>query len=105
MSFLRVGFLLVLAGAVACGADAPRPNIVVFLSDDMGWKQVGFTGGKEVPTPHVDRLAKEGIRLTQFYVQPALHAYARDVHHRPLRLEERHRDPAHPHLAARHVAR
>ncbi len=49
---------------------APRPNIVVFLSDDMGWDQVGFTGGKEVPTPNIDAIAREGVRMTQFYVQP-----------------------------------
>ncbi|MEK7754179.1 MAG: arylsulfatase [Acidobacteriota bacterium] len=51
-------------------AKAPRPNIVVFLSDDMGWDQVGFNGGKEVPTPDIDRIAREGVKLTQFYVQP-----------------------------------
>ena len=48
----------------------PRPNIVVFLSDDMGWEQVGFNGGAEVPTPNIDRIADEGVKLTQFYVQP-----------------------------------
>lgn len=36
----------------------------------MGWEQVGFNGGKEVPTPNIDRIAKEGVKLTQFYVQP-----------------------------------
>ena len=48
----------------------PRPNFVVFLSDDMGWEQVGFNGGQEVPTPNIDRIAAEGVKLTQFYVQP-----------------------------------
>ena len=55
----------------AVGApSAPRPNILVFLSDDMGYDQVGFTGGKEVPTPNIDAIAREGVRMTQFYVQP-----------------------------------
>ena len=36
----------------------------------MGWEQVGFNGGKEVPTPNIDRIAQEGVKLTQFYVQP-----------------------------------
>ena len=49
--------------------DTP-PNIVVFVSDDMGWWQPGFNGGTEVETPHMDRLADEGVKLTQFYVQP-----------------------------------
>ena len=47
-----------------------RPNILVFLSDDMGWGQPGFNGGTEVATPNMDRIANEGVKLTQFYVQP-----------------------------------
>ena len=52
------------------GGKAPRPNIVVILSDDMGWGQPGFNGGTEVETPNMDRIADEGVKLTQFYVQP-----------------------------------
>ena len=65
-------FVMLLAfqtGEGAEGADTP-PNIVVFLSDDMGWGQPGFNGGTEVPTPNIDRIAEEGVKLTQFYVQP-----------------------------------
>ncbi len=51
------------------GTDG-RPNIVVFLSDDMGWGQPGFNGGTEVATPNMDRIANEGVKLTQFYAQP-----------------------------------
>ena len=49
----------------------PRPNIVVILSDDMGWGQPGFNGGTEVETPSLDRIANEGVKLTQFYVVPS----------------------------------
>ena len=49
-------------------AEAARPNVVLMLSDDMGWEQVGYNGGTEVPTPNIDRIAREGVRLTQFYV-------------------------------------
>ncbi len=56
--------------APAVPERAPKPNFVVMLSDDMGWGQPGFQGGKDVPTPHLDRLAREGVQLTQFYVQP-----------------------------------
>ncbi|MCP5115508.1 MAG: arylsulfatase, partial [bacterium] len=66
MRILRFATILLAAAAFA----APRPNIVILLSDDMGWEQVGFTGGTEVPTPHIDRIAREGVQLTQFYVQP-----------------------------------
>lgn len=58
------------AAPLAQAQRSRRPNIVVFLSDDMGWEQPGFTAGKEVPTPHIDSIARDGVKLTQFYVQP-----------------------------------
>ncbi len=45
---------------------AARPNIVLILADDLGFSDVGSYGG-EIPTPHLDRLAAEGERFTQFY--------------------------------------
>ncbi|MBN1444412.1 MAG: arylsulfatase, partial [Planctomycetes bacterium] len=45
---------------------AGPPNIVLILSDDMGWSDIGCYGG-EVETPNLDRLAAEGMRFTQFY--------------------------------------
>ena len=45
---------------------APRPNIVVILADDMGFSDVGCYGG-EIETPHLDRLAADGLRFTSFY--------------------------------------
>ena len=48
------------------GAAAPRPNIVLILADDMGWSDVGCYGG-EIQTPHIDRLAAEGLRFTRFF--------------------------------------
>ena len=59
--------LTVLHAADAQKIPARKPNIVVFLSDDMNWHYPGFNGGL-VTTPNLDRLAKEGTRLTQFYV-------------------------------------
>jgi len=49
--------------------DAPRPNIVYIMADDLGWKDVGFRGS-DIKTPNIDRLAQEGARLEQFYAQP-----------------------------------
>ena len=49
--------------------DQGRPNIVLVMADDLGWGDVGFHQGI-APTPHLDRLAKEGIELTQHYVAP-----------------------------------
>ncbi|MGC4004815.1 MAG: arylsulfatase [Pirellulales bacterium] len=65
-----------LAALVAIGfvsyvsAAEERPNIVVFLIDDMGRHDCGFMGGTEIKTPHIDRLAKAGTTLDAFYVQP-----------------------------------
>jgi len=43
-----------------------RPNIIIILTDDMGFSDLGCYGG-EIPTPNIDRLAENGIRLTNFY--------------------------------------
>ena len=61
---------LVVGDVPARAGTSPRPNIVVFLADDMGWGQPGFNGGTEVATPHMDRIADEGVKLAQFYAQP-----------------------------------
>ena len=43
-----------------------RPNIVIIMADDMGWSDLGCYGG-EIETPHIDSLATDGMRFTQFY--------------------------------------
>lgn len=58
-----------LAFAAALPAAAPRPNIIIFLADDLGWSDVGWHGG-DIATPHLDRLAAAGAKLEQFYVLP-----------------------------------
>jgi len=45
---------------------ADKPNIVLIMADDMGWSDAGCYGG-EIQTPNLDRLAREGLRFTQFY--------------------------------------
>ena len=45
-----------------------KPNILVIVSDDQGYVDVGFQGGKDVPTPNLDALAKSGVRCTSGYV-------------------------------------
>jgi arylsulfatase A-like enzyme len=48
--------------------DAPRPNVLIFFLDDMGWAQPGCAGGKLAPTPNMDSLAKNGVRFVNGYV-------------------------------------
>ncbi|MDB5323088.1 MAG: Arylsulfatase [Phycisphaerales bacterium] len=62
--FLIVALLA--APSTRAAADAPRPNIILILADDMGFSDLGCYGG-EIHTPHIDRLAKEGVRFAQFY--------------------------------------
>lgn len=56
--------------AAADGARPAQPNIVYIVADDLGWKDVGFQGATDIRTPNLDKLAGEGARLQQFYVQP-----------------------------------
>jgi arylsulfatase A-like enzyme len=60
--------LCVLAlSSVLCMARAgEKPNIVLILVDDMGWSDIGCYGG-EIDTPHIDSLARQGLRFTQFH--------------------------------------
>ena len=51
---------------VATLTAAPRPNIVLIMSDDMGYSDIGCYGS-EIATPHLDHLASGGLRFTQFY--------------------------------------
>jgi len=57
----------VLALLAAASAWAAKPNIVIFVADDMGFADSGVTGCKDIPTPNIDALAKNGVRFTQGY--------------------------------------
>jgi arylsulfatase A-like enzyme len=61
------GFLSAAAIGLFSSAEAKeKPNILVIITDDLGFSDVGSYGG-EIKTPHIDRLATEGLRYTQFY--------------------------------------
>ena len=59
-------FLLFAAGCTRTPAQQP-PNIVFIMADDLGSADLGAYGGRQIATPHIDRLASEGIRFTQAY--------------------------------------
>lgn len=67
-TFVRVAFAITLCG-LAGAAMAAGPNIIYILADDLGWKDVGFHRGA-IPTPHLDRLARDGAVLNAMYAQP-----------------------------------
>ena len=62
--------LLFLVLAATFVSAAPRPNVVFFLIDDLGYADCGFNGGKEIQTPNIDQLAADGAILENHYVQP-----------------------------------
>ena len=68
---MRPFFLVALLGfnapSVATAAE-PRPNILLIVADDLGYNDVGFQGARDIPTPHLDRLAASGLRCTDGYV-------------------------------------
>ena len=62
-------FITILVGSfLHLFAQASQPNIVLVFIDDMGWGDFSCFGNKAAKTPHIDRLAKEGVRFEQFYV-------------------------------------
>ena len=69
-------FLLLTAGQVvagtvaASGAYGSKPNIVLIFTDDQGYADVGVYGATDFATPHLDRMAAEGARFTDFYAAP-----------------------------------
>jgi len=68
----RVAPCLLLLGLLATSAEARPPNVVVLLSDNLGFGEIGAYGGgalRGAPTPRLDQLASEGIRFTNFNVE------------------------------------
>ncbi|MEP2239076.1 MAG: sulfatase-like hydrolase/transferase, partial [Maribacter sp.] len=67
-------FILLFLGyfGITCNAqkqkNKTKPNIIVILTDDQGWLDVGFNGGTDIPTPNLDALAEEGVVFNNGYV-------------------------------------
>lgn len=66
-TILALSLLLVVLQTPLKSAEAQRPNIVVFLADDMGWGDPGCYGSESIKTPNIDKLATQGVRFTQCY--------------------------------------
>src|SRR5262245_4639493 len=65
--------------AAAAADDAQRPNLVFILADDLGYGDLGCYGQMKIRTPHLDRLAAEGVRFTDFYAGSTVCAPSRCV--------------------------
>ena len=64
---MRCFLVLMLFSLNLLGVD--KPNVVIILTDDLGWGDVSYHGG-HIPTPNIDQLAKDGIELNRFYSNP-----------------------------------
>jgi arylsulfatase A-like enzyme len=76
MKNIKILYLLMLFAFFNCRQQqtsdpsdiASRPNVVLIISDDQGYNDLGVYGSKEIKTPNLDKLAAEGVRLTNFYM-------------------------------------
>src|SRR5687768_18225278 len=62
--------ILCLTTPIQAQAPARKPNVIVVITDDQGYGDLSCHGNPVLKTPHIDRLAREGLRLTRFYVSP-----------------------------------
>lgn len=60
--------LLIICGVLPTLQAADQPNLIIVLTDDQGYHDVGFNGCTDIPTPHLDRLAADGVKFTDSYV-------------------------------------
>ena len=63
------GILVLVGGCPNLQAEQNRPNVIVIISDDQGWADIGYNNPK-VYTPHLDQLAKQGATFARHYVMP-----------------------------------
>ena len=76
---MRIVTLLILTLIISanCGTEqssipSAPPNVIVILTDDQGYKDVGFNGCEDIPTPNIDRIAQQGVKFTSGYVSYAV---------------------------------
>ena len=66
-----IGFTILLAGTLFGADRASKPNVVFFFIDDLGWTDLGYMGSKYYESPHVDKLAKDGMVFMNAYANAA----------------------------------
>ncbi|MCH7226254.1 sulfatase [Haloferula sp. A504] len=67
---MRLLLFATLALLAVSAARARQPNVIVIFTDDQGYEDLGCFGSKRIKTPHLDQMAAEGMKLTNFYAQP-----------------------------------
>jgi len=80
MNLFRLLILIFLSAIFSsCNRPEPKPNIIFIMADDLGYGELGCYGQEKIRTPHLDRLAEEGMRFTQFYAGSPVCAPSRCV--------------------------
>lgn len=64
--------LITLLGLSSCKGQPQKPNIILIMTDDQGWYDVGFNGNGEIKTPNLDQLAVNGVIFDRFYAASAV---------------------------------
>ena len=64
--------MCVLFSLPAFADEEEKPNVIMLMSDDQGWGDVGFNGNERIHTPHLDEMAKQGVRFDRFYASAPL---------------------------------
>ena len=69
---ITLPLLLVCLSAVPAAAQTPaaKPNVVLIVTDDVGYGDLGSYGAPDIKTPNIDSLARDGVKLTDFYAAP-----------------------------------
>ncbi|MGD7654265.1 MAG: sulfatase family protein [Verrucomicrobiales bacterium] len=71
----RISFLIsacIALASVPTTAAPAKPNVILVMSDDQGWGDVGFNGNSDIKTPHLDAMAANGVRFDRFYAASPL---------------------------------
>ncbi|MBD0852078.1 sulfatase family protein [Maribacter arenosus] len=72
MKYRIILVFVTLTTLVSCKEQPQRPNIILIMTDDQGWYDVGFNGNTQIKTPNLDKLAADGIIFHRFYSASAV---------------------------------
>ena len=75
-SLTFITFALAVGLFLSVGAQGKKPNVVIVITDDQGYGDLGCTGNPVIKTPHIDKLANESVWLDDYHVSPNLFSHA-----------------------------
>tara|TARA_B100000959_G_C14653667_1_gene489407 strand:- start:105 stop:374 length:270 start_codon:yes stop_codon:yes gene_type:complete len=71
--------IFILGFALSLSLQARQPNVLLIMTDDQGWGNVGFNVNKTISTRHLDVMAREGLRFARFYAASRVAAISQDA--------------------------